>query len=80
MQKILFEPGTPLFIYRLFQFSTVGLLVLLAVLYSQGKVHTRSLLEQHHLTFFHFYAFPAQAFGTSTFTFWVDLLCVYLAW
>ena len=43
MQKILFEPGTPIFIYRLFQFSTVGLLVLLAALYSQGKARRRTL-------------------------------------
>ena len=37
MQKALFEPGTPVFIYRLFQFATVGLLILLIVLYTQGK-------------------------------------------
>jgi hypothetical protein len=36
MQKALFEPGTPVFIYRLFQFATVGLLILLIVLYTQG--------------------------------------------
>ena len=36
MQKALFEPGTPVFIYRLFQFATVGLLILLIILYSQG--------------------------------------------
>ena len=31
MQKALFEPGTPVFIYRLFQFSTIGLLILLMI-------------------------------------------------
>ena len=54
MQKALFEPGTPVFIYRLFQFATIGLLILLIILYSQGTyIHIQK--KYIHLVYLNIY-------------------------